>query len=220
MTVPVVEDPMYVTGSGRWRPVVPRHRRGSRLASHLGSVVLLVAVVAAGAALTAHLPDADTQQRPFASRGTVGEVVPARDFDATVLGVRTAAVLTSRPGWRHDTGGVWVLVHVRLRAARATRTVAYAAVRDAAGRTYEATGRVGQPLLDRPLQPGLPVTGEIAFEVPRAAATGLVLQLATPAYDLRMTAMAEVPLPIDAALVAQGAALAEPVAVAGAGGAG
>jgi hypothetical protein len=101
----------------------------------------------------------------------------------------------------HDTGGVWVLVRVRLVARAEPAQVGYAAVRDSAGRTFLATTRIDQPLDGRTLQPGVAVTAEVAFEVPPAVAPTLAFRLAGPLLDQRMDAMVEVPLGITAPMV-------------------
>jgi hypothetical protein len=111
----------------------------------------------------------------------------------------------------HDTSGVWVLVRVRLVARNEPILVGYAAVRDADGRTYLASNRIELKLVmgGRDLQPGVPVEGEIAFEVPRGAAPSLSLRLARPPLDQRMDAIAEVPLGISGAMVNKWLAQAE-----------
>jgi hypothetical protein len=148
-----------------------------------------------GGAISSHKPDTDAAERPFARTGTVGAPVSVRTFVVTVRGVRGAAKI-SRTGTVHDTGGVWILVRVRAVALAEPVTIGYAGVRDAAGREYWATTRISQPLLGgRTLQPGVPVDGEIAFEVPRAAAADLTVRLARSPIDRRMDALAEVPLP-------------------------
>jgi hypothetical protein len=107
-------------------------------------------------------------------------------------------VITER-GLKHDTSGVWIIVKVKVVARGEPMGVSYAAVRDGKGNTYRASERINQPLAvgSRVLQPGIPVTGEIAFEVPVGVATDLSVRLADNPDDLRMDAVAEVRLPID-----------------------
>ena len=144
-------------------------------------------------------------------------------FDASVLSVRGAAVLNDpepdiATSPTHDTSGVWVIVRIRVVAVDKPVEVTYAAVRDAEGRIYLATTRFEQPFVDgeRTLQPGVPVTGEVAFEVPVAVVPQLSLRLAAPGitHDLRMTAMADVPLHISAGTARQWKADATPATLA------
>lgn len=179
---------------------VARHRRPSASGRRAGAGVLVLAALAVGGLINSRAPDTDHRERPFVNTGPMGRPVDARAFDATVLGVRGTMKL-ARAGQWHDTGGVWVLVRVRLVAHDEPVLVGYAAVRDSAGRTYLATTRITQPLFGRPLQPGVPVAADIAFEVPPKVAPTLAVRLAAPPLDQRMDAMAEVPLKITPAMV-------------------
>jgi hypothetical protein len=188
---------------------VRRHRApgdpGAALAalgSRLGVAALVLAALAIGGPIIAAAPSPDTQNRPFVRSGKVGERVDARVFDATVVSVRGAAQLARSGTAAHDTAGIWVLVTVRLVAHTEPVSVGYAAVRDERGRIYWATNRIDQPLIGgRVLQPGVPVQGELAFEVPKPVATQLTVRLAWHRFEQRLDAMVEVPLPIDAAAV-------------------
>jgi hypothetical protein len=179
---------------------VVRHRRPSAVRRRTGGAVLVLAALAVGGLVNSRTPDTDHRERPFVATGAVGRSVDARAFDVTVQGVRGTMKLGRGANW-HDTGGVWVLVRVRLVARVEPVLVGYAAVRDSAGRTYRATSRIEQPLDGRTLQPGVAVSAEVAFEVPPAVAPTLALRLAGPLLDQRMDAMAEVPLGITAAMV-------------------
>jgi hypothetical protein len=179
---------------------VARHRRPGASGRRAGVGVLILAALAVGGWVNARVPDTDHRERPFLTTGTMGRPVDARAFHVTVLGVRGTMKL-GRAGQWHDTGGVWVLVRVRLVSRDEPVLVGYAAVRDSAGRTYRATTRVDQPLFGRPLQPGVPVEADIAFEVPPKVAPTLAVRLAAPPLDQRMDAMAEVPLGITEAMV-------------------
>jgi hypothetical protein len=204
-----------------------RHRRPPASAAgllaaagtRLAAAVLLVAALAVGTVVAAHTPnntDADARERPFVRTGTVGRPVSARTFDATVLDVHGAAAITQR-GTKHDTSGVWVIVRIRVAARDKPTSVSYAAVRDATGRIYVASQRIDQPIADgsRTLQPGIPVEGEVAFEVPRSAATVLTVVLASHILDRRMDTVVEVALPqVDSATVDRWAQQADPATLA------
>jgi hypothetical protein len=180
------------------------------------ATVRISATLAICAAITSHTPTVDTQQRPFVRTGNVGSVVNVRTFDATVLGVRGAALISDANG-AHDTSGIWIIVRVRLTAIGNPLSLGYAALLDGQGRTYRATGRIDQPLLiSRELEPGIPVTTELAFEVPTSVASDLSLQLATGLDDdLRMDALTRIRLPIDSAEIRQWQASKTPTTVAG-----
>jgi hypothetical protein len=181
------------------------------LGRRLGIVVLLVFALAVGALVSRNTPDVDTQQQPFVRTGRVGESVRTPDFDARVLSVRGAAVI-SQSGAKRDTSGVWVLVTIRLMALHKPVGVGYMAIRDGQGHTYRASTRVDQARFSGwLLQPGIPIVGEVAFEVPVAVAGTLSIQLAVPPIDLRMTAIAEIPLAISDSSAHQWKAQSQPV---------
>jgi hypothetical protein len=195
---------------------------GSALRRRIGATIAVIAALAIGSLVIDHVPDVDTQQEPYLRTGSVGKLVDVRTFDVSVLSVRGAAAIgdpdstfDSDSDSTHDTSGIWVLVQIRLVAVDKPMAVSYAAVHDAEGRTYLASERFDQRLVDGEytLQPGVPVAGEVAFEVPVAVAPQLSIRLAAPAlvHDLRMDAMADIPLRIDAAAVRQWKATTKPV---------
>ena len=183
----------------------------ARVPARLGAGALVIAALSAGVAITARAPDTETRERPFARRGTVGQRMSARTFDVTVLGARGAARI-ERAGRVRDTGGVFVVVRVRAVAGRKPTTIDHAAVRDGRGRTYLATPRITQPLAagGHVLQPGIAVEGEIAFEVPRDAASSLTVLLADSS-DTRMDAVVEVAVPIDLSAASPATSVADVV---------
>lgn len=177
---------------------------------------LIVVTLGLGSALTAITPDRDEQERPFTATGPMRAEVVGRTFTATVLSARGAAKISTR-GRDYDTAGVWVLVLVRVSARGEPTALGHASVRDAWGREYLATGRFDQPLAGagRTIQPGIPVTAEIAFEVPVAVAGDLAVRLSSTGYDQRMDSMIEVDLPAaGAATVAEWARSATPTTLA------
>jgi Domain of unknown function (DUF4352) len=202
-------------------PPIYSHRRTGlpvtrvgRIGLRVGSAVLIVVTLAIGAAFTSRQPSTETRERPFTIVGNIGKPVNARTFDLTVLGVRGAAVITDENG-PHDTSGVWIIVRVRLTARNAPTAVNYAVLADAEGRTYRATERIDQPLLSlRTLEPGIPVDGELAFEVPVSVADNLSIRMAKQETDLRMDALAQIHLPITSAEVDEWHASTKPVTVA------
>jgi hypothetical protein len=161
----------------------------------LGGGVLVLAALAVGGAITKATPDTDSREHPFVHTGAVGERISVRGFDATIKDV-TGAAKISQLGRDHDTGGVWVVVRVRVVARDEPVIIGYAAVRDEAGHTYRASTRIDQPLVGRrTLQPDVPVEGQLVFEVPRSAVAHLSVRLSQPAVDQRLEAVAEIALP-------------------------
>ncbi|HEY2669002.1 MAG TPA: hypothetical protein VGJ07_01355 [Rugosimonospora sp.] len=204
------------------RPVRSHRQRvyGSALRRRIGATIAVIAALAVGSLVIDHVPDVDTQHEPYLRTGSVGKLVDVRTFDVSVLSVRGAAVIGDSDSAfdsdsTHNTSGVWVLVRIRLVAVDKPMSVSYAAVHDAEGRTYLASERFDQRLVDGEytLQPGVPVAGEVAFEVPVAVASQLSIRLAAPAqvHDLRMDAMADISLRIDAGAVRQWKATTKPV---------
>ena len=202
-------------------PVAPsaggHHRRPARRGRYLrwaGSAAMIVVTVVAGGAIRTYTPDTDRRERPFVRTGGEDSPVSARTFDVTVLGVRGGAKV-SRAGKDHDTGGVWVIVRVRLVGRTAPANVGYAAVADARDRRYHATGRFIQPLPGgRTLQPDIPLVAEIAFEVPAPVDMPLYLLLAGNSLDQRMDAMARCRLPVDEQALQRWRAESEPLTIA------
>lgn len=181
--------------------------RAGKLRARFGAGVLIVAALSVGGLIRDGAPDVDTSERPFARAGAVGRPVDADTYDATVLDVRGATKIRRLAGLsnrgEHDTDGVWILVKVRLVAHDEAISVGWAGVKDGKGRVFSCTDRIDQPVIcaGRTLQPGIRVTGEVAFEVPKDAATDLTLQINERPIDHRMTTMVEVPLPISRGMV-------------------
>jgi hypothetical protein len=179
--------------------------------SRIGSTALVVAALATGVAITSQAPDTDARQRPFVRAGVMGESVDGRTFQASVVAVRGARRI-ARSGKTRDTGGDWVIVRARAVARDKPTSIDYASVRDARGRTFLATTRINQPLVAGGyfMQPGIPVEGDIVFEVPHASAARLTLRLADSS-DVRMDAAIEISIASDGPTVDRW--LAEPSAL-------
>lgn len=180
--------------------------------ARLGVGALVIAAIAVGGLVKSCTPDTDTSERPFTRAGARGDTVDARTFEVRVLDVRGATKI-SRYGKVRDSKGVWVLVKVRVVAHDEPTTIGYAALRDERDRVFVATDRISQPLAGtRPLQPGLPVEADIAFEV-AADVRALSVRLAWSPLDRRMDAMAEIPLKVDRGTVEAWLGESKPAAV-------
>lgn len=170
-------DGMGVEAAG---PASHRRRPGrlGRFASRVGAILLILATLAAGHEIIEGRPDEAAISGYFLRQGAVGDRVSALDFSATALAVRGGqAIVTDLGNEELHTNGVWVLVKVRLEAHEERQSVSFAAIYDRRGRTFDATNRYLQPLTSYRFQPGMPVEGELVFELPRDAVPGARLRL-------------------------------------------
>src|SRR5262249_29561437 len=154
-------------------------------------IIMIVVTLLAGAGISWLGPDLAGAQNPFTKSGEPGQSVNVRTFTVTVRGARAAAGLQIGKT-ALSSQGAWVIVGVHLVASTEPTHVGYAALRDRAGRIYLPTDRIRQPLLDgtRTFQPGIPMEGEVAFEVPKDALSGLTALFAARADKTGMDAMA------------------------------
>jgi hypothetical protein len=194
-----------------------RHRNptGVRIGRWLAAVATAVVVVVVGSAITNTELTPEEKFREFVDTGAMGEWFSTLDFDLNVLAAHTATTLSPDSGVELDTAGVWLLVRVQVMADQEPVWLDLAQVRDSSGRTWSATERTDQPLVDQSyrLDPRIPVEGAVAFEVPRGAATDLTFRLGEDTnslYGLQMATVAEVPLEIDEPAIAGGLAAPEP----------
>jgi hypothetical protein len=181
-----------------------------RVGVGLVAVALLLGTIDVTVWLRTKEFNVDEQNRPFTVSVGMGQPARARTFVATALSVRGAAVIHDRAD--HTTPGVWLIVRVQAAAVGESMTIGYAGLRDARGRVFRSSNRLdGQfagTLFSNHFSPGVPDVGEIAFELPRDAATSATLLLAEErGFDLRMDSMVEIKLdPISPATVDQWAA--------------
>ena len=194
--------------------VISRPERRNGFLRVLGwpvSLLLILATVAAGDAIIKHTPGSEQVGRPFVHSGPVGQEVQGLGFTATVQSVRGAKSIADPDGDVFTTDGVFVVVKLTLTAKVETTKLLYVAL-VSNGKTYELLERVRQPMDVFALQPGLPVQGEMAFELSSAAAAGSTLQLC-PDYvnDGRNQTIAEISLGIDQAAVTKWLAVNDPI---------
>lgn len=181
-------SPVVAGLARRARETVPRL---PRLATAGGLVVL---TLLAGGWLERVAGPGDGATRPFVRTGQVGEAVDARMADVTVLGMRGGSLIKSY-GKALDTAGVWVFLRIRVTPRTESAAIEWARLTDGKGRRFDLTMRIDQKMTFATSQPGLPVEGELVFEVPRNLVGPLSVQLACPRIDQRMDAVAQIELP-------------------------
>lgn len=145
--------------------------------NRLGKAAFVLLALVAGKELATSLPDDSASLRPFEVEGEAGETVELRTATVEVLEVDLApTLLTPTAGYR--TPGLWVVVSTRLTPTEGNESLAYSAVRSEAGdRIWE--GRSRATLVCPSPPPGVPVTCDLAFEVPPEALAGADLLVAT-----------------------------------------
>lgn len=185
-----------------------RHGWGHRL----GTAVLVAGAVAVGGAVNAYAPGPELRERPFINSGHKGDRVVGRTFDAELLGVRGGAIVTSR-SQPHDTGGVWVIIKVRLTAHEKPQQINYGAIRDGDDRIFRSSGRIDNNPPYRIMQPGIPIECEIVFEVPKDVPLPIAARLSASFSDLRMDSVAQLELDVTRQQLQQWAADQAPITV-------
>lgn len=193
----------------------PGPRRWSRWLTTPLSVLLIVATVVAGSELKKLVPDYDDGSRPYVHTGRIGDAVDGLTFSVVVESVRGAAIVTARFGDEYRTDGVFVAVRAKVTAYSEVVVLRQVSVVDRSGRRFDSAKRFTQYMgeLDR-YQPGIPVVGEIVFEIPRDAGPGLVLQMSDdPNLDLRNQTIAQVDLGVDQSSVNTWLSTKEPLEV-------
>ena len=168
----------------------------------IGGVAAVLVTLLVGQALLRTAPSADDDTATFLVGGRSFRPVVVGGLAVTVLGVRGAATVRRPDGKVLDTGGVWVIVKLELTATQQTTAVRYLALADRGGNTYRVSQRWHQAITEGvpDLQPGLPVDGEVAFEVPRGVATELSLHAGehwSVAVGLRSRAVTDIALPVE-----------------------
>jgi hypothetical protein len=195
--------------------VISRPRRQNWFVRVLGwpvSMLLIMATVAAGDAIIKHTPGSEEVTRPFVYSGPVGREVDGLSITATVHSVRGAKSIADRDGDVVTTDGVFVVVKLTLTAKVETTNLITARL-ISNGKTYDSSERMRQPLDPISLQPGVPVQGEMAFELANAAAPGSRLQLSPEDHLLigGNETVTEINLGIDEATVAKWLAEKSPI---------
>jgi hypothetical protein len=157
---------------------------------------MIIGTVVLGQYLIDSTPIGNDHRRPYLNTGVMGEPVDAGQLEVTVLATRGGRVIDDFSG-AIVTDGVFVVVKLRVVAKDVRTRLGYAAIRDARDIWYESADHDALTL--RELHPRIPMEGEVAFELPVAAADGpLTLRLsAYSGYSHRYQVAAEIPLDID-----------------------
>ena len=122
---------------------------------------------------------------PIKRTGAQGDTVASRTFTARVdKAVQAKTIAYNRFGKdvERETGGVWLLVAVEMRVDRQTMPIRAATIRGASGRLYRQSRRAdGAPQLlsTKTVQPGLPTTGLLVFELPEEETRDMSLLLSS-----------------------------------------
>ncbi|CCJ48698.1 hypothetical protein AZ16_1652 [Bordetella bronchiseptica B18-5 (C3)] len=168
------------------------------MSARLGTLALLLLAALALYGMQRSTPRYLDLTGPIVERGAMGEAVRTRQFDATVQRVQFARQLRYRSLGRErvrETAGVWAVVWVRLAALDASTQVGEAAWLGPDALTYRHTDRLGLAPGVPPymLDPGLPRTVRLVFEIRPDQARGATLLL-SERYSPRLDSQARIAL--------------------------
>ncbi|WP_187995046.1 hypothetical protein [Schaalia sp. JY-X159] len=159
--------------------------------------VIVVAGLAVGSAIDRALPSAqDVLSEPFVTTIEVGQKAELRTADITVDSWTTSDSVTSY-GTVYDTVGTWVVLDLHVTAKNRPHTLAGMELVSEGGRTYGGPADI--PNGCDPAQPGVPITCQVAFEVPSEDVPGLELHIpaggvsGSPGDDLAIVDLGIVP---------------------------
>lgn len=174
------------------------------------AAALLIVACAALWGMQSTTPNYTRLLAPIESRGDAGSFVRGRTIAVRVDGLDIARRLQGKCIGEtkvFDTGGVWVIVHATAMSVQRPETLSAAAIESSAGERYlmsDRTGLCGDPLSSTTLQPDVPVSGELIFELPAEALTGADLLAAAAPFGLApLDSQLRIRLGLDAATAAQ-----------------
>lgn len=120
---------------------------------------------------------------PIKAVGLQADAVDSNSFSARIVAARSSPRLAfTRYGKKieRDTDGIWLVLKVEVLAERETMLLGAASIKGASGRLYRqserASGITGE-ISAQSLQPGLPKSALIVFELPRSETTQMTLVL-------------------------------------------
>jgi hypothetical protein len=147
---------------------------------HLANGAALVALLGVAGVVSHTTPDEARQQGPIIVRGQLGDTLTGRNIRATVGDVRIADSVVASNGWNGSTPGVWVVVDASVEAVvddfGASLGTAVIRIGDT---TWSASPRPGDATIAlQSLDVGIPHSGPLMFELPRAVVTGQAAETA------------------------------------------
>lgn len=152
------------------------------------TVFTILAAAALLAALQASTPPYAILTGPILTTGQQNETVSSTTFSVKINRVVQAHKIAYQQfGRAYDlqSSGVWVIVSVELWGFQKTMPVRAATLIGATGRLYRQSRRAGEApnlLSTKTVQPGLPTTGILVFELPEDETRGMKLVLSEQ-YD-------------------------------------
>jgi hypothetical protein len=176
---------------------VARRSTGRRVVAALVAIPLILATVVVARLIAVTTPIPADHRRPWIHSGQMNEAVHESEVDMTVHSVRGGRSYTGSFDATRTTDGLFLLVRATVVAPETKTALRYAELFDDAGNAYSAIDTRGT-LLNYELLPGIPVDGELLFEVPPAVVTQLRVRVSTASgYSGQYQVMVEVPLEID-----------------------
>jgi hypothetical protein len=180
-------------------PAPARRSAARRILAGLVAVPLILATVVLARLIDITTPIGMDHERPWIHQGQMNEPVLERDIEVTVHDVRGTRAYAASFGNTQTTDGLFLLVRLTVVAPEAeAAALRYADLFDDAGIGYSAIDEF-ETIMNYELLPGIPVEGDLLFEVPAGVATQLRLRLSSVnGYWGQYQVMVEVPLEIDA----------------------
>jgi hypothetical protein len=146
-------------------------------------IIMVVVSAAALGALQATTPPYAMLTGPIKTEGRQTDLVAGTAFSAQVRRVQTARSIVYQQAGRlveRQSSGTWVIVSAEFQAMRETMPVRGATMIGTSGRLYRQSQRAdGAPglLSAKTVQPGLPTTGIMIFEMPLEETREMMLVL-------------------------------------------
>lgn len=169
--------------------------RAATVLRGLGAAAVVVVTVGLTTEVTSQAPQPEAYQLPFPVRGHVGEPVRARDVELTVIDVSGGRAVVDAGGSERTSAGLWVVAQVRVEAVDEPMTPGVFRL-SADGATFDQTARVESPF-SNVQQPGVPVTGSVAFEVPLDQRGDVRVRMSRHRSDVRADAEADIEVVVD-----------------------
>jgi hypothetical protein len=147
-------------------------------ASWITSTAAVLAALVVGNLINSHLQVNSEQLEPFVEAGEAGQVTHLTYGDVEVTDVRPAAYVVPQVSTElaRQAGGVFLLVSVKVTAAREPTTFLAAYLEDAEGRQYRSSPKA-ECAINVESGTGVPAYALFCFDVPPRQLAGMRLQL-------------------------------------------